>query len=183
MTEACQPQGGDLLDLGDEALYFDETPVPGTEALIAEAAALYGEPEAESRLLRAYFLAPEQLSVLVALYRYYFYQHRLEDTLIVAERAMTLSAERLGISSNWQALTPYTCAQAGSRHMALLRFYLLALKGTAVVQLRLGHLDEARARLKKLQSLDAKDQLGIAALLSVVDEALSADDPTLSIAA
>lgn len=177
----------DLLDLGDEVLYFDETAAPGTEALIAEASGFYGEDDelAEAKLLRAYFLAPEQLSVLVALYRYYFYRHRLDDTLLVADRALAVSARRLEIAQDWRTLTPFAIAQAGHRNMGLLRFHLLALKGTAVVLLRLGRIGEARDRLKKLSSLDDKDLLGAAALLGVADDALAeeSDEPTLSIAA
>ena len=69
----------ELLELSDDVLYFDEPCPPRVAAQIDAAAHDYGQPVAEQRLLYAYFLAPEQLSVLVALYRYYFYQHRLED--------------------------------------------------------------------------------------------------------
>ncbi|RTL58086.1 MAG: hypothetical protein EKK46_00345 [Rhodocyclaceae bacterium] len=182
MTEASTT---DFLDIGDEALYFDETAVAGTESLIAEASVLYGEADAEAKLLRAYFLAPEQLSVLVALYRYYFYQHRLEDTLIVAGRALAASANRLEMPADWRGLSPATVAQAGARNMGLLRFYLLALKGTTVVLLRLGRIVEARERLEKLLSLDDKDHLGAAALLAVVKEAQAESllRPTLTLVA
>lgn len=175
----------DFLDIGGEALYFDEAAVPGTETLIAEASVLYGEADAEAKLLRAYFLAPEQLSILVALYRYYFYQHRLEDTLIVADRALAASAQRLEMPADWRSLSPSAVAQAGARNMGLLRFYLLALKGTTVVLLRLGRIVEARERLEKLQSLDDKDHLGAAALLAVVKEAQAESllRPTLTLVA
>lgn len=184
MTESVHPST-DFLDIGDEALYFDEAPVAGTEALIAEASALYGEADAEAKLLRAYFLAPEQLSVLVALYRYYFYQHRLEDTLVVADRALAVSAGRLAMDPDWGNLTPAVVAEAGARNMGMLRFYLLALKGTTVVLLRLGRIVEARARLEKMLALDDKDHLGAAALLAVVKEAQAESllRPTLSLVA
>lgn len=187
VTESADtaPVTTDFLDIGDETLYFNEAPVAGTEELIAEASVLYGQPEAEARLLRAYFLAPEQLSVLVALYRYYFYQHRLDDTLVVADRAMAVAARRLEMAADWQLLTPAVIARAGSQNMGLLRFYLLALKGTTVVLLRLGRIVEARARLEKMLSLDEKDHLGAAALLAVVREAQAESllRPTLSLVA
>ena len=185
MTEDTVSTSADFLDIGDEALYFDEAPVAETEALIAEASDLYGEPEAETRLLRAYFLAPEQLSVLVALYRYYFYQHRLDDTLIVADKALAVSARRLAIDPDWRTLTPTIVKEAGTRNMGLLRFYLLALKGTTVVLLRLGRIVEARERLEKMLSLDDKDHLGAAALLAVVREAQAESllRPTLTLVA
>lgn len=171
----------DLLDFGDDAtLYFNEPAVPGTEALIAAASAAYGSAEAEAALLRAYFLAPEQLTVLVALYRYYFYQHRLDDALIVADRCMASVARRLQLPAAWQQLTPANVAAAGALSLPLLRFHLLALKGSAIILLRLGRIDDARARLQHLISLDADDPLDAAPLLAVVDEATG---ETLPIAA
>ena len=72
----------DLLQFDQTTLYYVDPLPAGIEPLLLDAAACYGEAQAEALLLRAYFLAPEQLVVLVALYRYYFYQHRLDDALV-----------------------------------------------------------------------------------------------------
>lgn len=159
----------ELLELSDDVLYFDEPCPPRVAAQIDAAAHDYGQPVAEQRLLYAYFLAPEQLSVLVALYRYYFYQHRLEDALLVAERALDVSARRLHLTGSWSNLGPITLGEAAMRSMGMLRFHLLALKGSAVILLRLGRLNEARARLKKIAEVDTRDALGVLPLLSVID--------------
>ncbi len=86
----------DLMDFDQAGLYFDEPVADTVQNLIAQAGDTYGDPGAEDLLLRAYFLAPEALIVLVALYRYYFYQHRLADALIVADRALRIVGARLG---------------------------------------------------------------------------------------
>ena len=163
-------EGLDLLDLGEEGLYFDEPCIPEIDALIAQAAHHYGHAMAESHLLRAYFLAPEQLSVLVALYRSSFYQHRLEDALIVAERALEVTARRLHLVGGWSSIGRVALGEAVMRSMGLLRFHLLALKGSAVILLRLGHLDEARLRLAKIAEVDERDALGVLPLLAVIDD-------------
>jgi hypothetical protein len=164
MTDIDAP---DLLAFEDTALYFDETALPGTEELLAEAAASYGEAAAEHALLRAYFLAPRQLGVLVALYRFYYYQHRLDDALLVAERAMDVAGERLTLVSDWRGLRRPALGEAARRSIGLLRFYLLALKASAVVLLRLGSVEEGRTRLAKVAELDPQDRLGAAALLDI----------------
>ncbi len=166
--------GLDLLDLGEDGLYFDEPCLPEVEALIAQAARDYGQSAAEPGLLRAYFLAPEQLSVLVALYRYYFYQHRLEDALVVAERALEVSARRLHLVGGWRSLGPNTLGEAAMRSMGMLRFHLLALKGSAVILLRLGRVSEACTRLRTIAKVDCRDALGALPLLEVVDRQYSA---------
>lgn len=161
-------EGLDLLDLGEDGLYFDEPCAPEIDALIAQAAHDYGHATAEQYLLRAYFLAPEQLSVLVALYRYYFYQHRPEDALIVAERLLEITARRLHLVDGWRSIGRVALGEAVMRSMGLLRFHLLALKGSAVTLLRLGRLDEACLRLTKIAEVDERDVLGVAPLLALL---------------
>jgi hypothetical protein len=160
----------DLLDFSDCKLYFEDDLPAEAERLIAQAAAEYGDPAAELSLLRAHMLAPENLSVLVGLYRYYFYQHRLADALVVAERAMQLSGRHLGLPTDWNLLDETRLGSAAANSFGLLRFYLLALKAASVVLLRLGQIADSRARLIKLASLDSRDQLGAGKLLEVVDE-------------
>jgi tetratricopeptide (TPR) repeat protein len=161
-------EGIDLLELGAEGLYFDEPCVPVVQELITKAAQHYGEATAEHCLLRAYFLVPEQLSVLVALYRYYFYQHRMEDALIVAERALDVTARRLHLVGGWSSIGHVALAEAVMCSMGLLRFHLLALKGSAVILLRLERLDEARLRLRKIAEIDERDALGVIPLLALI---------------
>ncbi len=165
----------DLLEVGEGRLYFDDPSEVQIETLLAEAAAHYGEAVAENFLLRAYFIAPKQLSVLVGLYRYYFYQHRLDDALRVAERAMEAAAERLHIDSGWSRLSLGALDESVLCSMGLMRFYLLALKASAVVLLRLGKLDDACNRLAKIIELDHHDRLGAAALLEIARARTTAD--------
>jgi tetratricopeptide (TPR) repeat protein len=158
----------DLLDFPGQDLYFD-TPLPVAVAALLEGAAdQYGSDggaSAEAALLRAYFLAPEHLSVLVALYRYYYYQHRLEDALLVAERAIALSARDLALNQGWQGLDEAELRQIGQRSMTLTRFLLLALKGAGYLELRLKRAQAALARFEKLAALDSDGRLGIDSLL------------------
>ena len=80
----------DLLDFEAQGLYFDHQELPEVESLIAKAAENYADGEAELPLLRAYFLAPHSLNVLVALNRFYYYQHRLEDALAATLKALAV---------------------------------------------------------------------------------------------
>jgi hypothetical protein len=49
---------------------------------------------------------------------------------------------------------------------------MLALKGAAYLELRLGHYETALQRLQKLIELDDKDRLGAGALIDVARESL-----------
>ena len=78
----------DLLDFEAQGLYFEKPDVAGVKEMIASAAENYADGDAEFPLLKAYFLAPESLNVLVALNRFYYYQHRLEEALTATSQSL-----------------------------------------------------------------------------------------------
>ncbi len=157
----------DLLDFHGEQMYFDQPVDPEVAELLAQAAHEYGDDDAESHLLRAYFLAPEDLSVLVALYRYFYYRHRYADALIVAERAIALTADRLGVDRDWRRLDTEALGHAVLASMTLTRFLLLALKGAGYLKLRLGEIAAGLECFEKVDALDDSDRLGIHDLLTI----------------
>lgn len=160
----------DQLNLSDCKLYFED-PLPAeAERLIGEAVSAYEDQGTELSLLRVHLMAPENLTVLVGLYRYYVYQQRLPEAMQVAERAMQLAARQLGLPTDWQQIDQFSLGTAARISFGLLRFYLLALKAVSVVLLRLGCIAASQARLRKLASLDQRDHLGAARLLAVLDQ-------------
>lgn len=162
----------DLLNFDETELYFDE-PLPQEVALLLEEAAdAYGSDEAELKLLRANFMAPRHLMVLVALYRYYFYQHRLEDALLVAESALAVAGQRLAFPGSWSCLHERTIGMGVMRSMGLVRFYLMVLKAAGYLNLRLGNFDTGIAMLEKLVQLDSHDRIGGKSLLETARGAI-----------
>jgi hypothetical protein len=169
----------DLLDFEGQDLYFNETLPEGVPELLAQASADYAEGTAEAPLLKASSLAPESLSVLVALYRFYYYQHRLADTFQVAERAIEVSGRSLGFPADWRELRPEHLAVGAEQSMGLVRFYLLSLKGAGWLKMRMQEPAAAREILEKLASLDTANRLGIKDLLSLVDDMEGGDEAAL----
>jgi len=137
--------------------------------MIKQAGECYGAPEAELLLLRAYLLAPENLTVIVALYRYYYYQHRLEDALVIASRALEVSGRAIYLSPDWQRLTAHDVAGGAFKSIGLVRFYLLAIKALGIVKLRLGDIDGGKEAIRKVCTLDPQDRLKTAAFLEMVE--------------
>jgi len=154
----------DLLDFDVKELYFNEPTDDTIHDLIFQAAQGYSDGLAEEPLAQAYTLAPENLSVLVARYRFFYYQHRYEECLQMAQQAIEVARKRLNFPAQWQDLQ-MTMFQEDD--MVLARFYLMGLKGMAYLHLRLGNIAEGQAILEKILSLDPKDRLGAAALLEV----------------
>lgn len=160
----------DLLDFEGENLYFEEPLAPAVGALLEQAGRLYGTDAAEPLLLEARRLAPESLTVLVAVYRFHYYQRQLEAALAVAAQALAVTARRLGIPLDWERLGPEHLGQGGPAAMALVRFHLLALKAQAYLLLRLDRVGEGRAILTRLSQLDTHNRLGARQLLDVAAE-------------
>ena len=158
----------DFLDFEIDSMYFDSPLDQEVDSLINQASESYGTEKAELLLLRAYLMAPEHLSVLVALYRYYYYQHRLTDALIVADKAIKSAAKELHIGDNWKTVRPLEVAAGAFRSVGLVRFYLLALKAAGVVMVRLGDFDNGVEAMNKVLEHDPNDRLKTKELLEIV---------------
>ncbi len=158
----------DFLDFDIDNMYFDSPLPEAAEKLIDDAAEHYGEETAELLLLRAYLLAPEHLSTMVALYRYYYYQHRLGDALTVVENAIRTSARELHLVDDWRIVTPLEVAAGAYKSVGLVRFYLLALKAAGFVMVRMGNVDKGADALRKVIEHDPKDRLKSKDLLEVI---------------
>ena len=159
----------DLLDFEGQAMYFDAPLGAEAERLLKRAAESYPEEGTEHYLLRAYFLAPDHLSVLVALYRFYYYRHRYADALQVADRTLEVVGRMLDVRGDWRDFNYADLANAVVTSIVLTRFYLLALKGAGFLLLRMGDLESAAERLRKVVALDSNDRLGAAALLALTE--------------
>lgn len=160
----------DLHNFDGEQMYFDEDVSGEVKTLIETASEVYADGEAEMPLLRAFYLAPQSISVLVALYRFYYYQHRYQDALVAADTSMRLVSERLHFPVGWRDMDINALGYGVMQSMTLVRFYLLALKGAGYLNLRLGDIDTGVAMLSKVIELDAEDRLGAVALLKTVED-------------
>jgi len=165
----------DLLEFDQAELYFDEPLAQDVARLLVDAADKYGSEEAEGLLLRANLMAPQHLMVLVALYRYYFYQHRLDDALLVAESTLAVVGRRLDFPDTWHYLREANVGAGVMRSMGLVRFYLMVLKATGYINLRLGNYNAGKAMLEKLVELDSHDRIGGKALLDVLRQSMIND--------
>ena len=157
----------DLQDFEGQDMYFDMPMPEEVETLINEAADCYGSGGAEAKLLKAYLLAPHNLSLLVAMYRFYYYQHRWSDALYIADQAMLVSGKMLEMTMHWRLLKPDHLGGPALRSMGLLRFYFLALKGAGYLCLRMEDREGAVERLQKVVELDPQDRLGAKMLLNM----------------
>ncbi|MDO9138976.1 MAG: hypothetical protein Q7U38_01435, partial [Methylobacter sp.] len=114
----------DLLDFEAQGLYFEQADVAGVKELIALAAENYASGDAELFLLKAFLLAPESLNVLVALNRFYYYQHRLEEALSATTKALAVIRSTLAVPDDWRDLQLSHITEAPAEALTQIRLYL-----------------------------------------------------------
>lgn len=158
----------DLLQFDAKDLYFDQEDSLEVRNLIQFASELYGSGQAELPLLKAYLRAPESLNVLVALNRFYYYQHRLSEALLIAEKALVLIRRDIGFPEDWRDLQSQHIRRAPEELLTRIRLYLFTLKSIGFLHMRLMNLPLSRGIFEKLVALDDKDRIGAKGLLDLV---------------
>lgn len=162
----------DLLQFDARDLYFETEDSEDVQKLIRSASELYGSGAAELPLLQAYLRAPESLNVLVALNRFYYYQHRLAEALLIAEKALTLIRRDLDFPEDWRQLEMKHISEAPKDLLTRIRLYLFTLKSIGFLHLRMKNLALSRCIFERLVMLDDKDRIGAKALLELVERTL-----------
>jgi len=158
----------DLLEFDAQDLYYEKEDSQEVRDLIKYAAELYGSGEAELPLLKAYLWAPESLNVLVALNRFYYYQHRLAEALLISEKALTLIRQGIAFPDDWRQLEMKHISESPKDLLTQIRLYLFTLKSIGFLNMRMENLDLSRAIFEKLVALDDRDRIGAKGLLELV---------------
>lgn len=163
----------DFLDYEKHDLYFDEPLCPEDEVLMQNAAEAYPSNETDEILQDLHSRLPDNLVIIVALYRFYYYQHRYQEALEIAQKSLDISSEKMGLKVEWKELTECRLGMGVFVSMGMVRFYMLALKASAFLLLRTGDIEDAYERLAKIVELDPADQFGASFLLHMAEKELS----------
>lgn len=158
----------DLLDFDAQDLYFEKEDSREVQDLIKVAAEAYGSGEAELPLLQAFLRAPESLNVLVALNRFYYYQHRLADALLISEKALEIIRSGIAFPDDWRQLEMSHISEAPKDLLTRIRLYLFTLKSIGFLNMRMENLALSQGIFEKLVALDEKDRIGAKGLLELV---------------
>ncbi len=159
----------DLQNFSAEMLYFQEDSSSEVESLLLQAANNYGH-ESEKILMQALSLSPENISVLVGLYRFYYYQHRYEDALNIAGIVMDVVGSKIKFPKNWSQIQSNDVVTAVGFSFTLVRLYFFALKAAGYVCLRLNRFEQGKAMLEKVVAMDSEDRIGAQLLLDVLSD-------------
>lgn len=144
---------------GDEILFAPQMPTALHQALQQAVITARHDRDGAERLFQQLVQQyPHQLTVPIALYKFYFYQGRLVEAEKIVRETLAKAAVEGAFSPEWQLL-----AGAGTRWEALTepqRVYLYSLKALGFIMLRRGELQQAEEVLASLERLDPRDLVG-----------------------
>jgi hypothetical protein len=123
---------------------------------------------------KALALAPEDMRARMGAYKFYLYNHRLDQAALHAEWLLGRFGDDLGVSRDWRAVAPESAAFSSLDSAP--RRYLQALIALGYCRARCGDLAGGRELLAKAERLDPGDRFGAGRLLAVLDRPGGADE-------
>ena len=132
----------------------------------AVAASSVDQSRAETLFLQAYALDSHCLQTYFALYKFYFFQKRLDDAQRIVMAGLEESALQGGFPSDYRRLVQSRQKWNLYANESTL-FYLYTLKALAFIKLRLGLTPDAKLVLSHLQQLDPEDLSGASVIMDL----------------
>jgi tetratricopeptide (TPR) repeat protein len=147
--------------------YGGDLPAEAERALHAVGLCWEDDAAAEAQILRALELAPDHLAVHYGAYKFYYYKRRLTVALPHVEAWVCEAIRRNNLPADWRDVLP---GHADFTHFdGDPRLFLFSLRALGWLLARLGRIEEGRAALGKVASLDPDDQMRARRLLAVLD--------------
>jgi len=159
----------------ERVLFSPHLPEPVNQLLQQAVAASRAEkPLAEKLFKQAQQLDPSCLQTYFALYKFYFYQGRLQE----AEREVNAGLKQAAQQGNFP--NDYRLLAGEENHWDMYAsevalFYLYTLKALAFIKLRQNQTSEARLILSIIALLDPEDRSG-ASVIMQLSEALEPEE-------
>ncbi len=136
-------------------------------AILGDAEAAYSDPHrADQAICEAVDHAPDNLSVRIAAYTFYFYVKRYADAIGHAEACLTIAAKALGQPADWRRVNTETADFSGFGRPQ--RVYLKSLVAIGYCKARLGDLEGGEAILRAVARFDPQDHVGAGRLADVI---------------
>jgi len=151
----------------NEEIYFGDNIPAAVKQVLLEATRVYPDLEVTEVLLeKAHSMAPEQLEVYYARYKFYFYNKRLELAESIALEGLKQAALQAGFASDWLLLDESSSNWLNPNDTE--RFYLYTLKALGFIFMRQARLNESEIVLNKLKQLDQLDTVGGSVVMDIL---------------
>lgn len=158
-----------LAKLDDRVLFSPNLPEAVNDLLQAAVLANHADkPRAEELFKQAQQLDASCLQTYFALYKFYFYQGRLQEAETQVLAGLAAASEQGGFPGDYRllAIAPKQWDMYSSE---VTLFYLYTLKALAFIKLRLDQSQEAEQILALLKQLDPDDLSGASVIMQLAN--------------
>jgi hypothetical protein len=153
--------------LEDRVLFSPNLPEDVNNLLQAGVLANHADkPRAEQLFLQAQQLDTSCLQTYFALYKFYFYQGRLEEAETHVLAGLTVAASQGGFPGDYRLLALET-GRWDMYASEICLFYLYTLKALAFIKLRQDQAIEAHSILALLREIDPEDRCGASVIMQL----------------
>jgi tetratricopeptide (TPR) repeat protein len=161
----------ELLQFSEEHLVLSSAVPPAARSYIQQAINHYEDTEkAESLLLKAHQLVPEELEIYISIYKFYFYKKHFNSAENFANLALQEAAKQGEIVPDWNQLNADACNWLDPTSAQ--RVYLYTMKALGFIYLRTERTQLSLKILSKLQELDVNDLVGGSVIMSLANNML-----------
>jgi len=148
--------------------YGGDLPAEAERALHAAGLNWEDEKASEAHIRHALDVAPNHIATNFGAFRFFYYRHRLPETIPHLEVWLREAIKRNNLPADWREVTIH---HADFSHFdSEPRAFLFALRGYGFVLTRLGRIEEGREALLKVAELDPQDHMRAGRMLQTIDE-------------
>lgn len=151
-----------------------DVPVPVRQIVQRAIASYEDKPLAEQLFKQALQLAPDEMEIYVAFYKFYFYQKYLPEAEQIAQQTLHKISEMTGLPEDWRRLKSEFVHWANPD--SPIRYFLYTMKALGFIALRQEKLILAHEILDKLTELDPDDRVGGSVVKSLASQLSEGDD-------
>ncbi|KOP28310.1 hypothetical protein AMR41_00260 [Hapalosiphon sp. MRB220] len=153
------------MQIDAERFSWFQVPEEIKELLILAADHWENTSESEKYMHQALAKTGDNLEVLVAAYRYFYYKYNYQMALQTAVKVIDKVKESEQLPDDWQQLQPILINRKEEEQI---RLYLNAYAASGLVLAKLGELEKAKEISANVKSIDDKNDFGAGILLDIL---------------
>ncbi|MEL7243201.1 MAG: hypothetical protein AAGM40_12755 [Cyanobacteria bacterium J06573_2] len=121
--------------------------------------------ESEKYINQALAKTDNNIDVLIAAYRYFYYKQNYQMALETAEKVKLIVKETENLPDNWEQLKPILIQRKEEQNI---RLYLNSYAATGLILAILGKEEEAKSICNQVKEIDDKNDFGAGILFDVL---------------
>lgn len=150
-----------------------EVPEDVKQLLVLAADSWENTSESEKYINQALAKSDNNVDVLIAAYRYFYYKQKYQMALETAEKVKLQVKETENLPDNWEQLKPVLIERKEEENI---RLYLNSYAATGLILAILGKEEEAKSICNKVKEIDDKNDFGAGILFDVLTRPPEEDD-------